>query len=723
MDKFKKIVVSIAATIFFVAAIFYITQHEKYSEEFTETNQFVEQLMDYKTQLNYYELNRLSEQDAIKNIKVSQQEITDYREHYGSLKEQVTNIKNQYSNRISEAKEVNAKKVEKKLITERNKKIKDITQNFEDEKYVEEKIIKEKTATLKKYYANTEVNIKSLHQQYPYFAYDLTNVRTGKNTKNGDLQNANFFKKTYTSEKYGAFYYINSSDQLIDGSNGSYIFDDEIPIMNDSYIGTISISDQAVKGTKMAKMAKNYYLMKNMLYILWISGAILGVIAIIILWRNRQAYKMYNLPIEVQLIAVFFATLMTLYSVTFISDSFYSNITFGTVNDPEYILFSSIVILIIWLLISWIIKLFMSISKLWQKKSVMWDTSLCKKSLGIIKNLMLKTSLLIKVIIYLIIIFLAGFGFLVVLINQQENFVLLFYLFLFVLFVVPTSAYFFKQVSYLNRIMKVTDDIVNNNSEEKINIVKYSDFSEHANHINQMQLGVEHSQFEQSKSERLKTELITNVSHDLRTPLTSIITYTDLLKKEDLTVEERQQYIDVLDKKSQRLKTLIDDLFEVSKMTSGNIEISKQSVDMTQLLQQALGEYEEQIEQSSLRFQLAIPEHAIMTHIDGQKYWRVVDNLISNSIKYAMDGTRVFVTLEELQDTVQVTIKNISKYEISENVEELYERFKRADASRHTEGSGLGLAIAQSIVELHGGQMKIAIDGDLFKVIVTQPKK
>lgn len=157
-------------------------------------------------------------------------------------------------------------------------------------------------------------------------------------------------------------------------------------------------------------------------------------------------------------------------------------------------------------------------------------------------------------------------------------------------------------------------------------------------------------------------------------------------------------------------------------MSSGNIELHKQDVDLAQLVQQAIGEHETDIEQSGLRFQVQIPDHAVTTHIDGQRYWRVIDNLVGNAIKYSMDGTRVFVTLEDNEKQTVLTVKNISKYEISEDVEELYERFKRADASRHTEGSGLGLAIAQSIVDLHEGRMEITIDGDLFKVTVTQPK-
>ncbi len=208
------------------------------------------------------------------------------------------------------------------------------------------------------------------------------------------------------------------------------------------------------------------------------------------------------------------------------------------------------------------------------------------------------------------------------------------------------------------------------------------------------------------------------MSHDLRTPLTSIITYTDLLKNTDLTEEERQKYVDILDKKSAKLKTLIEDLFEVSKMASGNIEILKQRVDLAQMLQQAVGEHEEDFKAAGLDLRVAIHEQPIYAEVDGQKWWRVVDNLLVNARKYSLEGTRVYVSLQVVSGVAEFAIKNIAKYELGENIEELTERFKRADTSRHTEGSGLGLAIAQSIIDLHGGQLKLEVDGDLFKVTV-----
>jgi len=287
---------------------------------------------------------------------------------------------------------------------------------------------------------------------------------------------------------------------------------------------------------------------------------------------------------------------------------------------------------------------------------------------------------------------------------------------------IPAMVVFLSKMGYLNRIMQDTKDMAEGRLNRDVKVKGKSPLAAHAENLNHLREGVRTSMHEQAKSERLKTELITNVSHDLRTPLTSIITYTDLLKNPDITEEERKQYIRILDKKSDRLKVLIEDLFEVSKMASGNIELHRSRVDVTQLVQQAVGEHEEDLCKARLDLRMSMPQDAIYAYVDGQKWWRLIDNLIVNVLKYALEGTRVYVTLKRTTNgDAEFTVKNVAKYEISENADELFERFKRADASRHTEGSGLGLAIAQSIVDLHGARMSIEVDGDLFKVIVRIP--
>ncbi|HWI49484.1 MAG TPA: HAMP domain-containing sensor histidine kinase, partial [Rummeliibacillus sp.] len=347
-----------------------------------------------------------------------------------------------------------------------------------------------------------------------------------------------------------------------------------------------------------------------------------------------------------------------------------------------------------------------------------------KKSLSLhvaqdLRNLFLSMSVGLQSVALLVIVFLAGVG----IVGAMTAYDLVpVYIVLFFTIALPAMIIFLRRMSYLNKIMKQTEDIAEGRLNSEIKVRGKLALAKHAANLNRLREGVRNSLTEQAKSERLKTELITNVSHDLRTPLTSIITYTDLLKNPDLTEDERNSYVSILDKKSQRLKTLIEDLFEVSKMASGNIELQKQKVNLNQLLKQALGEHEEDMEKAAMDFRIHITDEVLMAYVDGQKWWRVLDNLIINAFKYTLEGTRVYISLDKVEQQAQFVIKNITKYELGDqNVEELYERFKRADTSRHTDGSGLGLAISQSIVDLHEGKMDITVDGDLFKVTVTVP--
>lgn len=216
-------------------------------------------------------------------------------------------------------------------------------------------------------------------------------------------------------------------------------------------------------------------------------------------------------------------------------------------------------------------------------------------------------------------------------------------------------------------------------------------------------------------SQRMKTELISNVSHDLKTPLTSIINYVDLLKNKDLTQEQKEEYVSILDQKSQRLKVLIEDLFEASKAASGNIEIVSEKIDLIALLKQTLGELAEKISTSGLQFKVNLPEEKVICELDGRRTYRIFENLMGNILKYAAPHSRVYIDCI-LEEEVSITFRNISAYEMNFTAEEIMERFKRGDESRNTEGSGLGLSIAKNLTELQGGKFEVYVDGDLFKV-------
>lgn len=237
--------------------------------------------------------------------------------------------------------------------------------------------------------------------------------------------------------------------------------------------------------------------------------------------------------------------------------------------------------------------------------------------------------------------------------------------------------------------------------------------------LEKIQCGFKKAVDEEVKSQRMKTDLISNVSHDLKTPLTAIITYADLLKDENLSDEKRKQYIETLDRKAQRLQVLIENLFEVSKATSGNITLNIENIDVVSLMKQTLFELEDKLEEASLLVRKNMPKEKVILPLDSQRTFRVFENLIINITKYAMPNTRVFIDIIENEYDVAIIMKNMAAEEITFNVDTIAERFVRGDESRNTEGSGLGLAIAKSFVELQGGTFNISVDGDLFKVKIV----
>ena len=240
-------------------------------------------------------------------------------------------------------------------------------------------------------------------------------------------------------------------------------------------------------------------------------------------------------------------------------------------------------------------------------------------------------------------------------------------------------------------------------------------------HLNSVKLGISQAVEDKMKSERFKTELITNVSHDIKTPLTSIINYVDLLDKEDLHNETAKEYIQIISKHSDRLKKLVVDLVDASKASSGVIQLNMQPLKIDVLLEQIAGEYTERLSDNQLELIMRKPEECIHIMADGQRIYRVFDNLMSNICKYALPGTRVYLLLEKIENKAEISFKNISATELDMSASELMERFVRGDKSRNTEGSGLGLSIAESLVTLQKGDFRIQLDGDLFKIVISFP--
>lgn len=240
-----------------------------------------------------------------------------------------------------------------------------------------------------------------------------------------------------------------------------------------------------------------------------------------------------------------------------------------------------------------------------------------------------------------------------------------------------------------------------------------------AEYINNIGSGLDAAVENSLKKERMQTELITNVSHDLKTPLTSIINYVDLMKRENPTDPKIQEYLRILDEKSQRLKVLTEDVVEASKASAGNIKLEMNDIDFVEMVQQVIGEFEEKFQEKNLTMMVHFTDEPSIIYADGQRMWRVLENVFGNVVKYAMEGTRVYAEISNRNKKVTFSLKNISAQPLNISADELTERFIRGDVARNTEGSGLGLSIAKSLTELQGGEFKLYLDGDLFKVMIT----
>lgn len=350
-----------------------------------------------------------------------------------------------------------------------------------------------------------------------------------------------------------------------------------------------------------------------------------------------------------------------------------------------------------------------------------WGAGLCRKLQSYVRAKLVDRHILTKAVLIFVMTVLFGVFLFDVIDHTSFHYVdnrfsfsggyVLFYTFV----VIP---YLFRRILTFSRILTGAEAIASGRFDHTVEEKGRGNLARLAHLLNNIKQSIKTSVDRETKSERLKSELITNVSHDLKTPLTSIMNYVDLLKRKDLPPETVASYVEVLDQKTQRLKVLIDDLFEASKMASGSVELAVENVNVADLLQQALAEFSDKIEASTLTFRVRVDNPKVTAPLDGRKTWRVFENLISNALKYALPNTRVHLTLTEEADKVVFTINNVAAYELNFDVDEIFERFKRGDTSRNTEGSGLGLAIAKSIVELQGGQLRIDIDGDYFKVRV-----
>ena len=315
-----------------------------------------------------------------------------------------------------------------------------------------------------------------------------------------------------------------------------------------------------------------------------------------------------------------------------------------------------------------------------------------------------------KVVIYFILFILAN----VILLQFNDiGILLMIALWIFVIYKVNSITIQFYEIK------DALQEIYNGNVEVYLNEENYKgDLKEVSKYVNDIAGGFSNAISEQLKSERMKTELITNVSHDIKTPLTSIINYVDLLEKENIDNENIKKYLEIIDNKSQKLKKLTEDLVEASKASSGNIKLNIERINLDELIKQEIGEFEDKFNKIGLTTIIDIKDKNIYINADGRYIARVLDNIFSNISKYALENSRVYIDVNKENDNVLVTFKNISREKLNISEEELMQRFVRGDESRNTEGSGLGLSISESLTKLQGGEFEINIDGDLFKVMI-----
>ncbi|SCW81679.1 Signal transduction histidine kinase [Paenibacillus tianmuensis] len=468
-------------------------------------------------------------------------------------------------------------------------------------------------------------------------------------------------------------------------------------------------------------------LRQRLIYELYLLGAVVAAVAALIFYLRRNRYGIdivqqndtaviRRIPLELRWLLLY---VLTMFALSYGSSA---NIFRLPVSPSHFAQWTLLALLIgcLGLLLGDTLLLLRNPQALRDQ----WNAGLFRKLEGYLGDILVQKNILFKVGLICVLtllfgFFLINFGDYMIKKRYRYNYgefilsagYVLFYSFV----IVP---YLLRRIRQLVRILTGAEAIASGRFDHTIEEKGRGNLARLAHLLNNIKQSIKTSVERETKSERLKSELITNVSHDLKTPLTSIMNYVDLLKHKDLPPETVASYVEILDRKTQRLKVLIDDLFEASKMASGSVELAVENVNVADLLLQALAEFSDKIEASTLTFRVRVDNPKVTAPLDGRKTWRVFENLISNALKYAMPHTRVHLTLTEEADKVVFTISNVAAYELNFDVDEIFERFKRGDPSRNTEGSGLGLAIAKSIVELQGGQLRIDIDGDYFKVRV-----
>lgn len=608
---------------------FWHVGYQYIGKSYFDSENFQHEIDNFTAELGPLVINVPKAEDLKNKIEITQTEIEDHRNYYGTLGQQIDNIKAQYEQRIQEAIDANATELKTKLETERDNKIKDITANFEDDEHVRKKILAEKEVLIDKYIKDVQSEAKNFEKNFDYWSYELKNTETGKTYRAGDVTESSAYKIKYTERN--PLYAGNISNNFRDTfyRTETYVNVDDL-YETTEYTGVLTISKKAVQTLGVMQDYSRFHRNQYTFFLVWLTS----IVTAFFVWRGRKGLlqTVKDMKEKEILTKVKFDFQVVLVLITGFIYLIASQVVFESIeytyeynyqhNYVRYILdlaFKLGVLFVIgsafFVQLIWLYTRVDTLKKLEEnvKSSYLW-------SLGdSMTDLFINRSIALHSIVMLAAAFFGGGSLVASMLRGGAFQVLVLGLCTFV--GVPALIVFLSRMGYLNRIMKDTKDMAEGRLNRDVKVKGKSPLAGHAENLNHLREGVRTSMHQQAKSERLKTELITNVSHDLRTPLTSIITYTDLLKNPTITDEERQQYIHILDKKSERLKVLIEDLFEVSKMASGNIELQRSRVDLTQLIQQAVGEHKEDLSQSRLDLRMTMPHDPIYAYVDGQKWW------------------------------------------------------------------------------------------------------
>ncbi|MFI3621492.1 sensor histidine kinase [Vagococcus fluvialis] len=713
--KWKNSLLLIFAVIFCLGGWF--TTYVSSNRMNTVDNTFYE--MNNNVVESVYLKENLADFKSTKIEDISPDQVEIYRHRYGDLGTQILDIKSQYQERLELAVE---EKTKETLQKERDDKIKAIVENFTDDEAVKKKIVDEEMAYIKKNKKTIEEDIKpylsDANELYHYFFKDTqtgeayTNVE-GLNKYSTETEVKEKLKSQAVGKVKDFEYGINLYNFIKPEATQSGLFQTSVANLKGSYV----IPKGSFLDTKIKEQEKEAEFFSKLIYV-GIFSMLIGI-GILYFYVNSKMLIDFMNKIPLDVATVIFLGLGFMAAAQALVIYPYN---VGNSLRNMRMLVSPVVIGTACLLIS-----FVMLKVLWQKllpkyrkvdlKEV-WQDSAFYKLYEKIISIFNKLPFSSKIVVILLVVVANLFALFIL---RRMYFSSFYRMILLGVMVVVILVEIRLVYLALKRTKKIMEQSKNWMIEYDQPVSQDTSLKELDRELTQLNKLIEASQKDTVQSEMLKTELLTNVSHDLRTPLTSIITYGDLLKQESLTDDNRKEYIEIINKKAQRMKHLIDDLFEVTKMNNGEIILDKSEVNLTQLLQQSVSEYSEEFEDHHLKFIFNKPEEAINLPLDGERMWRVFDNIFGNAIKYSMPETRVYLKLEKQNDMAKIELKNISQHELNEEADQLMEKFKRGDSSRHTEGSGLGLAIINSIVSLHDGNIDIQVDGDLFKLTIYLP--